>query len=185
MFRYPHVVEKVVILNAPHPTAFREEMTLKQLNRSWYIYFNQTPLLPELLVQSDDFALLPEILQKKPNGLVNSAQLTDDDIEVYKYTFSQEGTAKAAINYYRALLQYPPGYPQAQIAAPVLLLWGCQDRALGDELADLSAQFCSDIRVKKLVNASHWVNQDVPEMVNKYIDIFLKEVPPTEYNLDF
>ena len=92
---------------------------------------------------------------------------------------------KATINYYRALLQYQSDFSQAEIAAPVLVLWGCQDPALGEELADASRKYCSDIRIRKIPNASHWVNQDVPDAVNKYMEVFLKENPPTDPNYDF
>ncbi len=92
---------------------------------------------------------------------------------------------KAAINYYRAFFRYHADFSRAEITAPVLLLWGCQDRALGDELADASQKYCSDIRVQKIPNSSHWVNQDVPDIVNKYIDTFLKENPVVDHSYDF
>ena len=71
------------------------------------------------------------------------------------------------------------------MSAPVLVIWGCQDTFLGEELADASQKYGSDIRIKKIPNASHWVNQDAPEAVNKYIDLFLKEHPNIEQQLDF
>ncbi len=95
------------------------------------------------------------------------------------------GTTKAAINYYRALFQYQSDFSRAEISAPVLVLWGCQDQALGEELADACQKYCSDIRIRKIANASHWVNQDVPEAVNKYMELFLKENPVIEQTYDF
>ena len=89
------------------------------------------------------------------------------------------------MNYYRALLRYQSDFSRAEISAPVLLLWGCQDPALGEELADASQKYCSDIRIQKLPNVSHWINQDAPEAVNKYMDLFLKENPPIEQTYDF
>ena len=89
------------------------------------------------------------------------------------------------MNYYRALFRYQMDFSRAEISAPVLLLWGCQDRFFSEELADASEKYCSDIRVKKIPTASHWVNQDVPEIVNKYIELFLKENPLMEHNYDF
>jgi pimeloyl-ACP methyl ester carboxylesterase len=90
------------------------------------------------------------------------------------------GTTKSAINYYRALFQYQSDFSRAEITAPVLLLWGCADHSLGEDLADASQKYCSDIRVKKIAGASHWINQDIPDVVNKYMDIFFKEPPPDE-----
>ncbi len=95
------------------------------------------------------------------------------------------GTTKAAINYYRALLRYQSDFSRAEISAPVLVLWGCQDRPFGEELIDASQKYCSDIRIKKIVNGSHWINQDAPDVVNKYMEIFLKETPAMEHTYDF
>jgi len=95
------------------------------------------------------------------------------------------GSIKAAINYYRAFFRYQSDFSRAEITAPVLLLWGCLDRALGEEVADASQKYCSDIRIQKIPNASHWINQDVPDVVNKYMDTFLRENPVVEHTYDF
>ena len=83
------------------------------------------------------------------------------------------GTVKAAVNYYRALLRYPRDDLPSQISRPVLLIWGCQDAALGEPLADASGLYCSDFQLKKLRNASHWVQQDEPHEVNALMESFL------------
>ena len=49
--RYPQMTERLVVLNAPHPWAFfRELRTLKQLRKSWYMFFFQIPWLPEYIL---------------------------------------------------------------------------------------------------------------------------------------
>jgi epoxide hydrolase 4 len=170
------------------------------------MFFYQSPWMPELLLQSNDFSMLNDIFRNRPMGMVNKDSMNDEDIDVFKYTFSQRGnnelvnhlvlssfyylfddsgTCKAAINYYRALFQYQSDFSRAEISAPVLLLWGCQDQALGEELADASSKYCSDIRVKKIPRASHWINQDVPDMVNTLMEVFLNENPITEHIYDF
>jgi pimeloyl-ACP methyl ester carboxylesterase len=63
----------------------------------------------------------------------------------------------------------------ARITVPVLIVWGCQDKALGEELADASAKYCNDVQLKKIRNASHWVQQDTPDEVNQYMETFLNE----------
>lgn len=87
------------------------------------------------------------------------------------------GTPTAAINYYRALFRYPRKDLQKRITVPVLIVWGCKDGALGEELADGSLAYCADVRLKKLPNASHWVQQDAPEAVNAYMEAFLADKP--------
>jgi pimeloyl-ACP methyl ester carboxylesterase len=88
---YPHLIEKLIIMNCPHPVAFRQELSFKQMRKSWYMFWYQSPLLPELSFQADDFAIFYRLFHKKPAGLVNKDLLTNDDIEVFKYTFSQKG----------------------------------------------------------------------------------------------
>ena len=101
------------------------------------------------------------------------------------HLYIRVGTTKAAINYYRALLRYPSDFSRTEILAPVLVLWGCQDVGLGEELADACQKYCSDIYIKKIPNASHWVNEDVPEIVNKYMELFLKGNLSMEQSYDF
>jgi hypothetical protein len=44
-----------------------------------------------LLFQADDFAMLKQLFCTKPFGLINKNNMTLDDLEVFKYTFSQKG----------------------------------------------------------------------------------------------
>src|SRR5262245_58570023 len=55
----PQVVERLVILNAPHPVAFfRELRRPAQLLKSWYMFFFQLPWLPEVMLRVGNFAQL-------------------------------------------------------------------------------------------------------------------------------
>ncbi|CAF2105771.1 unnamed protein product [Rotaria magnacalcarata] len=182
---YPHLVEKLIVMNSPHPVAFRHDFSLSQVHRSWYMFFSQTPLVPETLFQADDFSVFKKAYHGKGSRLVNRNNVTDEDIDVYKYTFSQPGTTKAAVNYFRALFRYQSDFSRAEVTAPVLLLWGCQDPTLCEELADASLKYCSDLRVQKISTSSRWINQDVPDAVNKYMEVFLNENTPSEHTYDF
>ena len=45
---HPGLVEKLAILNAPHPILFRKKLaTLAQAKRSSYVFFFQLPYFPE------------------------------------------------------------------------------------------------------------------------------------------
>jgi epoxide hydrolase 4 len=90
------------------------------------------------------------------------------------------GTTTAAVNYYRALFRHQRDDSHVKIDRPVLILWGCKDAALGQELADASRQYCSDVQMKKIVHASHWIQQDEPDIVNNHMAIFLSGKPPTQ-----
>lgn len=55
------------------------------------MFFYQVPYVPELLFESNDLAILKQIFYTKPMGMTNKDKMTADDLEVFKYTFSQKG----------------------------------------------------------------------------------------------
>ena len=57
---------------------------------------------------------------------------------------------------------------------PLLLLWGTRDGALSNEMAELSRDYAKQFQLQFIEGASHWVQQDEPEIVNKYVIDFLK-----------
>lgn len=97
----------------------------------------------------------------------------------YVAAFSRPGAATAAINYYRALLrQGPPGRLQAlrrmgRIEVPTLLIWGLRDRYLTARLTEGLERWVPRLRVERLPEASHWVQNDAPERVNALLTEFL------------
>ncbi len=60
-----------------------------------------------------------------------------------------------------------------RIEAPVLVIWGEQDRYLGRELAEPDRPWVPHCRVERLPDASHWVQVDRPERVNTLLLDFL------------
>jgi epoxide hydrolase 4 len=63
----------------------------------------------------------------------------------------------------------------ATIPAPTLLIWGEQDPALGIRLTAGLSSWVPNLRVAPLADASHWVQNDVPEQVNRLMLEFLRE----------
>lgn len=53
------------------------------------MFFSQLPYIPEMSLKANDFSILKHIFHGKPLGLLNKENLTDEDIDVYKYTLSQ------------------------------------------------------------------------------------------------
>jgi len=172
--RHSDVIERLVILNAPHPERFvRALATLRQLRKSWYMAFFQLPRLPEALIRRDDFASLRRLLKGDP---VRPDAFTDADIERYVEALARPGALTAALNYYRALVRRDPRRAASDVRrtdAPVLVVWGERDRYLGPELAAPSAALVPNARVERLPDASHWVHHDSPERVNALLLDFL------------
>lgn len=174
--RYPDFLEKLVILNVPHPMRFLSGIyTLRQLRKSWYIFFFQLPWLPEAGIRANNFAGLRKIFRTDP---VRSNAFTEEDIERYMEAISQPGALTAGINYYRALFRQNPFRVQAnmqRIDAPVLVIWGEKDRYLGSELTEPDHKWVPNVEVKRIPEASHWVQLDAPERVNEWMIDFLRK----------
>jgi pimeloyl-ACP methyl ester carboxylesterase len=169
---HPGIVRKRVILNAPHPAALRRAWgrDLGQLLRSWYIFFFQLPLLPEAVLRAGDFVLLRRAFRRQP---VRPGTFTDADLDAYCAALAQPGALTAAINWYRALRrQYPPG--DRSEPTPTLLLWGQRDAYLAPRLTEGVERWAPNVRVERLLDASHWVQNDAPERVNAAIIDFLQ-----------
>nr|XP_009861776.1 epoxide hydrolase 1 [Ciona intestinalis] len=175
---FPHLVDKVIIMNAPNTTAARKGIGFSQFLKSWYICLYQMPYLPELLVQSKDFGLLGSAFNGKKMGIKNkSNKLTREEIDVYKHYIGNN--ISGPLNYYRAINPIYRGFglkaKTRKVVHPVLLIWGDQDAALGKELAELAKGGATDITVAMIPGASHWVNQDEPEKVHEQMEKFLMQ----------
>jgi epoxide hydrolase 4 len=172
--QYPERIQRLVVLNAPHPIRFRKGLrSPRQLRRSWYILAFQAPWLPERLVAAWDFRALRRALGRQPT---RPGAFTVQDIDRYVAAAAQPGALRAAINYYRAAVRANP-LAQAQtlcrVDIPTLIIWGDQHRYLGRELAEPDPAWVPDVRVERIPQASHWVQADVPERVNRLMVDFL------------
>ena len=174
--RYPQLVDQLIVLNAPHPGAFLRGLgRLEQLRKSWYMFFFQLPWLPELTWRAGGYRLLKRVLARDP---VYPDAFTQEDIEQYVEAISRPGALTAAINYYRAMFRRSPWSLRRDIRpvdAPVLLIWGEQDRYLGIRLTEGLERWATNHRIERIPDASHWVQNDTPERVNELIIQFLRE----------
>lgn len=170
---YPELVDRLAVLNGPHPGAFlRELSTFDQLRRSWYILFFQLPWLPELAFSAFGYLSLEILLKTEPRR----GAFDDEAIARYKDAFRTPGALHAAINWYRAAFRRGPGGMSRlarAIHCPTLLIWGERDAHLTPRLCDGLEKWVVDLTVERL-DASHWVQADEPERVNELLTDFLK-----------
>ena len=172
-YTHPYMVDKLIILNLPHPVKFAEGLrTPQQLLRSWYIFLFQFPFLPEFLIQSGDY----QPLEAAFNGMaVNKSTFTQADIDTYKDAAAKRGALTAMVNYYRNILQ-PQFFNKTWgiLEVPTLMIWAEDDTALGKELTYGTEAYVRDFQIKYIPNCSHWVQQEKPQLVNQYMHDFLK-----------
>ncbi len=169
----PECVERLVILNAPHPAAFaRERRNLAQLLKSWYIFFFQLPLLPELACRWHRFELLCRSLRDDPGG--TQPRVGKQDLEFYRHALSRPRALTSAINWYRAMMRsrsinrgnFPP------LSMPALVLWGERDRYLETGLLAGLEKWVPALEVMRFPQASHWLQIDEADAVNRAIARF-------------
>ena len=176
--RYPERVEKLAILNVPHPARFSDGLTMpKQLLKSSYMFFFQIPWLPKKALSANDFAVLRAGFRRNP---VRPGAIPEEDAERYVEALSRPGALTATINYYRALLRNPSEMRALlrKIEAPTLVIWGEKDVFLSQELADPGLLWVPDLRVERFPNASHFVAEDRPDEVNALLLDFLRRPSP-------
>ncbi|MDG5471696.1 alpha/beta hydrolase [Jeotgalibacillus sp. ET6] len=165
-------VEKLVILNSPHPAVMKNTIKRKpmQLFKSLYVFFFQFPALPEWLLQKNQFKQMKRALlsTSRRNTFTNS------DLELYEEAWSKQGSLTGMINWYRALKTKQKQEDPAVITVPVQIIWGIRDSFLSLAIAEENEKQCTNGRTV-LVDATHWVHLEQPELVNDHIRTFLKE----------
>ena len=190
--QFPERVSKLAVLQVPPAAAWRDNITLKQLFRSWYMIFFQLPGIPEWLVRRKNFAVLEKMFRET---VVRKNTFSDADIEAYKEALRQPGALTAAFNYYRANVRRliahssshaaqvdgltDPGEVQARrdgrIRVSTLFIFGEQDFAIVPATARkvdryIAAPFC-ELRIP---DSGHWVQNEAPEEVNAALMEFLR-----------
>lgn len=167
---HPERLERLAVLNAPHPAAFARELrTPDQLRRSAYAFAFQLPWLPELLLRAGDFRLLERVLRTEP---LRPGAFSDRDIERYEEAWREPGALRAMTDYYRAVRCGRP--PVRAIHVPTLLIWGERDRHLRPRLTEGLRGWVPELRLERIPDASHWVAVDAPDRVNRLLSDFLR-----------
>lgn len=169
---HPEMVDRLIALNIPHPAKFAQGLwNPAQLLRSSYIFFFQLPWLPELAIEANNYQLVETAF----TGMaVNKAAFSPSDLQMYKQAAAKPGALTAMLNYYRNVFQQ--GFfnkAWMTLDVPTLLIWGEQDTALGVELTHGTEQYVRDLQIQYIPNCSHWVQQECPDQVNRYMQEFL------------
>jgi epoxide hydrolase 4 len=171
----PDKVERLVVMNAPHPNAYADLAThLSQLQASWYMFFFQFEGIAEEVLSRNDLELLVAWFYDTA-----TVKLRDDEIARYKELFSRPGALTAGLNWYRANVP-PASYLGAErmqlppIACPAMLLWGLDDAYLTWELGRRAGEFCTGpFTLNALPDTGHWIQQERPDVVNGLLLEFL------------
>lgn len=199
----PEMTRRLVVMNCPHLALFQQHFgnNPQQLLKSWYMFFFQIPWLPETLLGANHAAAIGRAFQ---NSTANPTAFSAEDLRILRDAAAKPGALRSAINYYRAVFRGPevtatlPTWLQhfwygdrplpparrtladwPKISCPTLLIWGEQDIALQKELTyGMEPLFTGSFRIEYVPDSGHWVQQERPEKVNRYLLEFLGDLSP-------
>jgi epoxide hydrolase 4 len=162
--QFPQSIDRLGILNAPHPQKFMRSLVsnLDQVRRSWYMLAFQVPL----------YALRDQAVRK--------GAFTRENAQMYEAALQKPGAIAAALNYYRQM--FTPGAwvqnllrPANLVQSPTLVLWSEEDAFLSRQLVqDLEQLVAAPFALKLVPDCGHWMQQEAPQMVNRELLNFLR-----------
>ena len=161
---HPERVERMVVLDAPHPWPRIRPSLLIELWRSWYASTLATPLLGPWLVRHTDF--VKGILRRG----TAPGTFGPDELDAYADSFREPGRAKATSALYRyyhsAFLRTFRGRWKARrLTVPALLLSGGRDLYITPKLLDGYQPYADEMRVEVVPDAGHFLVDERPDLV--------------------
>jgi pimeloyl-ACP methyl ester carboxylesterase len=188
--KHPERLSRLAIMQVPPAAAWRANISVPQLLRSWYMFFFLLPRVPEWVISRNNFGALDDVFKKK---IARAGSFSDADIELYKQALRQPGALTAAVNYYRAnvlrLMGRKPKGKESEnqtssvtardkdnrIRVPTLFIFAEQDKAILPQTVKGMANFINaPYRELRIPDCSHWVQNEAPAEVNAALSEFLK-----------
>ncbi|WP_199517489.1 alpha/beta fold hydrolase [Haloferax sp. Atlit-12N] len=163
--RQPSAVDRLGILNVPHPAVYRTTLrsSPEQIARSWYVWFYQLPRLPEWILSWNDASRMVAALEKTSNP----GTFDRETIDRYRAAWRHTGIGPR-IDWYRGFLR-TESPPREVVTQPTLVCWGEDDIALVPSMAKQSIDYCEDGRLRTFPDASHWVHHEREEVTDELI----------------
>jgi len=184
--RHPELLEKLIIINSPHPAVFARELLKnpEQQKASQYMLMLRSAEAEQIL-SNNNYARLMEVLVQ----FGSKWEMSEEKRLKYLDAWSQPGALTGSLNYYRASPLFPPtsqndveqiesilNLPKEmfEIKVPTLVIWGEQDRALLTGNLDGLEEYIEDLTIKRIPDGTHWVVHEQPQEVNGLIRDFIE-----------
>jgi pimeloyl-ACP methyl ester carboxylesterase len=185
--QHPEMLDRLVVVNAPHPTIFGRLLRddPDQQKASQYMLMFRSAAAEATLSQNNYEALVSAVL----GGGLRGGTVTDEDQKEYISAWSQPGALTGGLNYYRAAQIGPPpqgaAVPSQEAAAaaappmvvrvPTLVIWGEKDTALLASNLEGLDQVVPRLTVKRIPDGTHWVVRENAPEVNRLIREYLAQ----------
>jgi len=175
--QHPNRVERLIIVNAPHPFVFQKSLfdDMEQRAASQYIRLFRNPGLEAQLEAMGLGTFFDTTFARHADPA-----LLAPERDAYLDEWGQPGAMTAMLNWYRASAIVVPGMdetperpafldgPFPPLQMPVLVIWGMGDKALLPVQLEGLDQLVPDLKIVK-VDAGHFVPWEKPEAVNTAI----------------
>ena len=177
---HPERVSKVAAMQVPPAAAWRANMSLQQLLRSWYMFFFQLPRIAEWAISRKGFNSIDRTFR---DNVVTQGSFSDTDIERYKEAIRQPGALTGGINYYRANVRrlFFSGHSDndavvsGRVAVPSLFIFGERDFAIIPKTARGVERYVSGpYREVRIPASGHWIQNEAVDEVNSVLIDFLE-----------
>lgn len=178
----PEIVERLVIINAPHPKIFERELrgNPKQQEASQYMLVFRSAQA-EAMMSANNFAMMQETILGEG---MRQGYISEADRKAYVEAWSQTGALTGGLNYYRAAEVGPGGggheafkarHPVAsfEVKMPTLVIWGEKDPYILTGNLDGLERYVPKLTVERIPDATHWVVHEKSARVNELIRDFL------------
>jgi len=176
---HPEYLDKLIIINAPHPAIFQRELrqNTAQQKASQYMTMFRGPMAEQILSANNYAGLVNAVLGQ---GL-KEGYFTEEDKKAYIDAWSQPGALTGGLNYYRAARVGPPAEGEKDTAnfagdlksmtvkVPTLVIWGEKDTALLTGNLDGMDTVVTDLTIKRIPDGTHWVIHEKPDLADSYI----------------
>jgi pimeloyl-ACP methyl ester carboxylesterase len=168
--RHPERVNKLAIIDTPHPDAWRR-VESKEETVSWYRTFFQIPWLPEESARWGNWWLLAKSIRDtaKPGAF------PDEKLDLYRSAWDRDGAFGTMVNWYRSAFRtFTRGAdtPEHRVALPVLLLLAENDAYIPSDMTRASLGLLDDGKLVELGSGTHWVVQEEPERIAQLLAEF-------------
>jgi len=170
----PPLMQRLVIVNSPHPGTFLRELRHNpaQQQASAYMSFFCRDDAAALLAQND-YARLWQ-------AFAGADWLSDELKDRYRAVW--RASLQGGLNYYRASPLRPPTAGDASLTTlqlpaelvtvrvPTRVVWGMDDHALLPGLLDGLEEFVPGLHVTRVPGASHWIVHERPQLIVQEIE---------------
>jgi pimeloyl-ACP methyl ester carboxylesterase len=176
-------IERLAIINSPHPLIFQKSLIEDAAQRaaSQYMSAFRSPLM-EAGIQAMGF---PTFFEKSFSKHVDLARIPDEERQRYIDDWSRPGALTAMLNWYRSSQVTVPavgedaampawverGLPRLHI--PVCVIWGLEDKALLPVQLEGIGEVGVDVEVFPLKGVGHFAPWEAPDRVAEALKPFL------------